>query len=201
MNETLLLWINQGWAHPGLDVFFHWISQRASFSFPLLGLLLVFYSWRFKHDGAKLWLVLVLVIGVGDGLGNIIKHSTEQPRPCSAQPDLVRQIGAPPNTPCGSAPNGMPSNHALNFFATAIFLSLVMRSWAWSASLIILAVLVGISRIYLGKHYPLQVLAGATIGTILGFLGAWIGLKYLSFMQRIQSRATLIKTPITDNKA
>jgi undecaprenyl-diphosphatase len=191
MDETLLLWINQDWANPGFDVFFHWISQRASFSFPLLGLLLVFYSWRFKHDGAKLWLTLVLLVGVGDGLGNIIKHSTDQLRPCAAQPELVRQVGQPANTPCGNAPNGMPSNHALNFFATAAFLSLVMRSWRWSASLFTLALLVSLSRIYLGKHYPLQVLAGATIGTLLGFLGAWIGLKYLGFMWRIQPQRRL----------
>lgn len=194
MNETLLLWINQGWAHPWLDLFFEWISQRGSFSFPLLGLLLVFYGWRFKQDGAKLWLMMILIIGIGDGLGNIIKHSTEQLRPCNAQPELVRQIGAPPNTPCGSAPNGMPSNHALNFFAVATFLSIILRSRAWTASLFILALLVSISRIYLGKHYPLQVLAGATIGTILGFLAAWIGLKYMEFMQRIQSRAILRTT-------
>lgn len=54
-----------------------------------------------------------------------------------------------------------------------------MRSRAWLAGAFTVALLVGISRIYLAKHYPSQVLAGATIGAALGYIGAWIGVNYL----------------------
>ena len=42
---------------------------------------------------------------------------------------------------------------------------------------------------YLGKHYPVQVLAGGAIGTLLGCLAAWLGIKYLSFMQRVRAHS------------
>ncbi|MDX1251453.1 MAG: phosphatase PAP2 family protein [Gammaproteobacteria bacterium] len=191
MDETVLLWINQGWAHPWLDSFFWWVSQRASFAFPLAGLLLLFLVRRFRQDGVKLWLLLALTVGAGDALGNLLKHITDQPRPCYAVADLVRQPGQAPGTPCGGDLYGMPSNHALNFFAAAAFLSLVMRSRAWLAGAFTVALLVGISRIYLAKHYPSQVLAGATIGAALGYIGAWIGVNYFPFMQRIKRKAHL----------
>ncbi|MEQ6340613.1 MAG: phosphatase PAP2 family protein [Gammaproteobacteria bacterium] len=187
MDEVVLLWINQGWAHPWLDVFFRWISQRASFAFPLAGLLLLFFARRFGKDGVKLWLVLVLVVGMGDALGSLIKHLAEQPRPCFSIHELVRQPGRAPGVACGDNLSGMPSNHALNFFAAAAFLSFMMCSRAWVVGAFMVALMVGISRIYLGVHYPSQVLAGAAIGATIGCLGAWIGLNYLVFIKRIQS--------------
>lgn len=191
MDEAILLWINQGWAHPWLDSFFWWVSQRASFSFPLAGLLLLFFVRRFRQDGAKLWLLLALTVGAGDALGNLLKHITGQPRPCHAMAEQVRQPGRAPGAPCGDNLHGMPSNHTLNFFAAATFLSLVMRSRAWAAVAFTVALLVGISRIYLGKHYPSQVLAGAMIGAAIGYIGAWIGVNYLPFMQRIKRETHL----------
>lgn len=187
MDETLLLWINQGWANPWFDVLFNWVSQRATFSLPLLGVILLVSVRQFKKDGLKLWLILLSVVISGDLLGNLIKHQAAQPRPCYELHEIVRQPGHVKPGPCGNNLEGMPSNHALNFFATAAFLTLVVRPRSWGTGLFIIAVLVGISRVYLAKHYPSQVIAGAVIGTLLGCLAAWLGIKYLSFVQRIHT--------------
>jgi undecaprenyl-diphosphatase len=185
MNETILLWINQGWAHPWLDPFFTWVSERGTFSFPLLLGILLLSVRQFKRDGVKLWLVLLAVIVCGDQLGNAIKHLTAQPRPCYELHEIVRQPARAVPGPCGGNLDAMPSNHALNFFATATFIMLAVRIRSWGITLYVIALLVGISRIYLGKHYPSQVLAGAMIGCLLGYLAAWLGIKYLAFMQRV----------------
>lgn len=187
MDETLLLWVNQGWAHPWLDVFFSWVSQRATFSMPLLGIILFLCVRQFKTDGLKLWLLLLAVVISGDLLGNLLKHLSAQPRPCYELHEIVRQPGRIEAGPCGNNLEGMPSNHALNFFATAIFLTLALHKRSLGIGLFIIAVLVGISRVYLAKHYPSQVIAGAVIGTLLGCVAAWLGIKYLSFMQRIHT--------------
>ena len=62
MDETLLLAINQGWAHPWLDAFLGWVSQRESFSFPLLLIILALLWHRARGAGIKLWLLMALVI-------------------------------------------------------------------------------------------------------------------------------------------
>lgn len=176
MDETLLLWINQAWASPGLDVFFRWISDQATFSIPLLFLLLAAMFQRHRRRGLLLWLVLVLVVVAGDRLGNALKNALQQPRPCQ---ELAAQLRTPsgPMQPCPGNGKGMPSNHALNFFAMAAFVGFYFRGWAWRAGLFGIAVLVAVSRLYLGKHLPSQVLAGAGIGLLLGLAAAWLSAR------------------------
>ena len=150
-------------------------------------IILVLCMRHFKRDGLKLWLMLIALVICGDQLGNALKHLTAQPRPCYDLHDIVRQPARAIPGPCGSDLDAMPSNHALNFFATATFLMVAVRIRSWGISLYIIALLVGISRVYLGKHYPSQVLAGAAIGCLLGYIAAWLGIKYLAFMQRVHT--------------
>ena len=186
MDDSLLLWINQGWAHPWLDALFGWVSQRAAFSFPLLLLILALFVQRWKMAGIKLWLILVGAILLGDLLGNVVKHSIEQYRPCVTLADTVRLVESPFAIGCSTKPHGMPSNHALDFFLAAAFVGTVLRSWRWGLSLGTTAVVVGLSRIYLGVHYPSQVLAGALLGVGLGLLAAGLTLRYAAFASRLQ---------------
>jgi membrane-associated phospholipid phosphatase len=187
VDDTLLLWINQGWAHPWLDVFFTWVSQRGTFAFPLAGVVLVLCAWRFGADGAKLWLTLAIVVGIADFTGNQIKHLTHQPRPCFEIASLVRTPGYADPRPCGPDRNAMPSNHATDFFAAAMFLAAVLRRRWVSVTMGLIAACVALSRIYLGKHYPSQVGAGILLGAVIGLVGAWTGVKYLAFIQRIRA--------------
>jgi undecaprenyl-diphosphatase len=188
VDEALLLWINQGWANHGLDIFFSLLSSRRAFALPLAILLLVLFAWRWRKAGVQLWLAMLLVAGTGDLLGNGLKHVFAQPRPCYAAAQQVRQLNATPGAPCGANLSGMPSNHALNGFAVAAFLSIVLRRRSWSAILFAIAALVALSRVYLAKHYPSQIAAGAVFGSLWGFAAAWLGLKYLPFMRRFRDR-------------
>lgn len=191
MDETLLLWINRDWAHPALDVVFDWLSSRPGFALPFALALLALFAWRWRKAGVQLWLLLLLVAGAGDFIGNQLKEVFAEPRPCYALADQVRQLGRPPGTACGANLTGMPSNHALNAFTIAAFLSLILGPRA--AFLFAIAALVALSRVYLGKHYPSQIAAGAAIGAIWGLAAAWLALKYLPFVQRI--RASAGRTP------
>lgn len=130
---------------------------------------------RAGWHGARLWLLLVVSIGIGDATGNIIKSWAGEPRPCFAHHALLVQPGGEPMHRCsGSAATGMPSSHALNFFVAATFLTLTTPWRSWQVVVFVAAVLASVSRIYLGKHLPSQVLAGVGVGTAIGILaGLW----------------------------
>jgi membrane-associated phospholipid phosphatase len=176
--------INQGWADPGLDFLFGWVSEQLWFSIPLLFGLLI-YLWRlYRQDGVRLWLLLILVVMLGDMLGNLLKAYFAIPRPCYDLFDLLRPPGGGAPQQCSGAVTGMPSNHALNFFAVTAFLAYTTRRRALSSLLLLISLAVGLSRIYLAKHYPSQVLAGAAVGTLFGWGIAWLGLRTFAFGRR-----------------
>ena len=65
---------------------------------------------------------------------------------------------------------GFTSSHAANTFAVAVFLSLVIKSWTFTGTLVFWAALNAYSRIYLGVHYPGDILFGTLTGVIVGIL-------------------------------
>lgn len=185
MDERLLLFLNQMLANNWLDVFFAWISQSRFFSVPLLLGVMGFLGWRFGKDGFKFWLLTIVFISLGDQLGALLKHLIAQPRPCAELGDLVRQVDTLFSINCSHRLNGMPSNHALNFFLFMTFSSCVLRWKGWAFSFTLLAILVALSRVYLGVHYPSQIMVGALIGASLGLGLGWLSLRYLPFVQRV----------------
>ncbi len=191
MDEYLLLLLNQTLSNPGFDLFFAWISQDLLFSTPVLLAVMVFLSWRFGKDGFKFWLLTIVFISLGDQIGAVLKDLIGQPRPCAELGSVVRQVDTVFSINCSHKLNGMPSNHALNFFLFVTFSSYVLRWRGWLVGFGLLAILVALSRVYLGVHYPSQILVGALIGTGLGLGMGWLSLRYLSFVQRVAQVARL----------
>lgn len=173
-----MLWINQGWAHPMLDGLLWWVSQRSWFALPLAAILLYDSVRRWGPAGGRWFLLLAITVACGDVLGNLLKGWFAEPRPCQVVFEQLRALTGEVATRCGVDPNGMPSNHAINFFAAATFVARATPWRGWRVGLFAVAVLVGLSRVYLGKHYPSQVLAGAAIGVAVGWLGAWLAMHY-----------------------
>jgi undecaprenyl-diphosphatase len=185
MDQALLLWINQGWGHWLLDPFFIWVSSKWTFSFPLLAAFLLVWWRQHGRDGVYFWLVVVATVGLGDAFGGQLKDLFGQYRPCYELVELVRWPGHASGEACTSSTSGLPSNHAVNFFAAAAVVTGVLRSRRWGVALFALAALVALSRVYLSKHYPSQVLVGGLIGTGWGLLCAYLALRHFPAVRRL----------------
>jgi len=129
---------------------------------------------------------LILLIIVTDQTGyRILKELLERIRPCNALNDVI--------TPVGCAGGfSFPSNHALNNFAAAVFLLRLFPTYKWF--FLIVAILISISRIYLGVHYPSDVLGGALIGVAFGYLFSIAALKIDQYFIRKNESTHKTKT-------
>ncbi|HPQ58659.1 MAG TPA: phosphatase PAP2 family protein [Flavobacteriales bacterium] len=153
-----------------------WISEMA-FWFPLYAFFLYLLQRRFGWRGLA-WAVPVLAAMIfASDTGSVVlfKNTVQRLRPCwePALEGLVHVVDG-----CGGQ-YGFVSSHAANHFAVAAFMIGVLREVRWAATaLIVWALLVSYSRIYLGVHYPGDVLVG-------GLYGLTIGLIFFAIFRRI----------------
>lgn len=141
----------------------------------LLYKLIKLYQWN------TIWQILMVVLTITfcDQLASgIAKPLFERLRPCHEPAIMIhlRMI-----TECGGM-YGYFSSHASNSFGIASLLFFIMNAKKQYVYLFVWAALVSYSRIYLGKHYPLDVLTGALVGTAGGWmfarLGMWLIQRY-----------------------
>jgi undecaprenyl-diphosphatase len=138
-------------------------------------LFLPFLAWLFLKDRKKTGMILILALAtllIADWSSNTLKHFFERTRPCSDLNGVRLLIG------CGKS-FSMPSNHAANAFAFAAPLYFLLKNKIRYLFLGI-ALLVSFSRVYVGVHYPSDVLVGAVIGIFL----AWCIVKYSHFISQ-----------------
>ena len=98
-----------------------------------------------------------------DGIVLRLKDVFDRPRPSAVDPAVHPLVAVPHSF-------SMPSSHAATAFAAALAVGLVHSRLRWP--LLVLAALVSLSRVWLGVHYPSDVLAGAAIGAAVAY-AAW----------------------------
>jgi undecaprenyl-diphosphatase len=124
---------------------------------------LIIYRFRVK----AVWIILatILVITLCDQASvHLFKNVFERLRPCH-QPALEGMVHLVRDH-CGGR-YGFLSSHAANTFGLAVFTALFIRNRWYRAGMIFWAALVAYSRVYLGVHYPGDVLAGAILGALI----------------------------------
>lgn len=178
MLEALLsadIWlfrlVNHSIASPLLDQVMLFLTNRDLWS--AVGVLaLVFAIYRKSKKLILYCVVLVMAISITDFVTyRVLKQSIARPRPCYSIED-VRLV--PPR--CGSD-YGFPSNHASNGMTAAVVTGLFFRRRkVWAAGLALVAI-VGFTRVYLGVHYPLDIIAGYIFGALVGWFVYFIYLK------------------------
>ena len=184
MDQQLLFLINHTWAHPAFDRLMA-VMSSLDFWLPfLIGLVLV----AVIRGGFRMRMMLLaigLAIAITDGVVvRTLKDVVGRPRPhevlegvrtldlANARPRFLA-LGLPLKEEYSVArirpPRGssFPSAHAANNFAVAVVCAVFFRRWGWL--LFLPAILVAYSRVYVGSHWPLDVIVSC-------FLGAGVGL-------------------------
>lgn len=171
LDKELLLLIN-GFHNHVLDSIMVFASLKLGW-IPLYVFLL--YT-IIKDYGRKTWLVLIIIgltIIIADQSSvHLFKNIFQRLRPChdDALAELLYLV-----KPCGGK-FGFVSSHAANSFSLAVFIILLLKNkhrWIWPVMLLY-AVLIIYSRVYLGVHFPSDVIVGAVVGSLIG-----IGTYYL----------------------
>jgi undecaprenyl-diphosphatase len=161
-NEDLFRFINEDMANPGLDVFF---SVLIILGTVYVWLVLVPALWwkGKRNEAADLFFLILLVVVVT----TLLKFLFASPRP-----EDIREVPLPVPGYFGFDVYSFPSNHASRAFACAVFLS--FRFKKWTVPLFVYAFLIGLAKIYVGAHYPGDIIAGAAIGIALGLSVSWL---------------------------
>jgi undecaprenyl-diphosphatase len=165
MDAFLLHKINADWSNPVLDLFFAYFTNLhrtpIGLALAVTGLALWLKTGRIRT--LKTLLSVALVVGLADvACYRALKPLFKRPRPAVTHEDVIVRAGSRDGY-------GFPSNHAANTAAGAAFLGALNPPAA--LPLAAAALLVSYSRVYVGAHYPGDVLGGMLFGLILG-LGA-----------------------------
>ncbi|HQI41917.1 MAG: phosphatase PAP2 family protein [Ignavibacteriales bacterium UTCHB2] len=168
IDIAIFYFINHTLSAGFLDKFFSIITNVNNWYITYVILLsLCFIKGGTKGKLAVIGVILLIV--VTDQLGyRVLKDLIARPRPFSVLSDVILPIGS-------TGTYSFPSNHALNNFAAAVFFYRLYPNLKWA--LFITAFLVSISRVYLGLHYPSDILGGALIGSVFGYIFAEIILR------------------------
>jgi len=175
IDHSLFRFINESLANPVFDFIMPKIREK--------------FTWLPLYIGLGVWLYLkekkrsfyfMLAFALCAILSNLIsadilKHLFHRIRPC-ASAELEMQVRM--LIPCSNG-FSMPSAHASNHMAMGMFSACMFRYFKMPApavAFIIWALLIGFAQIYVGVHYPGDVLVGFIIGGIIGY-AIWLLLK------------------------
>jgi membrane-associated phospholipid phosphatase len=163
IDQNLFYLINTVWSNAFFDLILPPMRERFIWA-PLYVYIIAFFATNFKENWWKIILFLFACFAIADYTSSsLLKPLVARVRPCN---DMVE---------CGSG-YSFTSSHATNHFAIAVFLIHYLRNIF--PPIIILAILwasaISYAQVYVGVHYPLDILCGAILGSAIG----WFVAKY-----------------------
>lgn len=175
-DEELFLLINQA----SSNSFFDWLMPilRNPYTWaPLYLFLIIFLIRQYKKRGIIMLVFFISTFALSDSISSsIIKPHVMRIRPCN---NIAFKEQVKLRVKCGTG-YSYPSSHATNHFALGLYLlcifykrwkHIIWLSLGWAAS-------ISFAQIYVGVHYPGDILAGAVLGTIIGLFTANVFLYF-----------------------
>jgi len=168
LDQEVFLAINQGLS----NVFFDWLMPvlRNPYSWaPLYLFIIIFCIRNYRNKGVIIVLFVLITFGLADAISSsVIKKSVKRIRPCN---DIEFKEEVAVRVRCGSG-YSFTSSHATNHFAISVVLIMIFfKRWRHILWLALLwAFIVSFAQIYVGVHYPLDILGGALLGAFIGYI-------------------------------
>ncbi len=175
IDSAIFYFINQTLSLKFLDKFFLIITNVKHWYIAYI-ILWFFCFLKGGRVGKIAAIGAIILITVSDQLNsNLIKDLFARERPCHVLEDVRLLVSC-------KGSYSFPSSHAFNNFAISVFFLTIFPKFKWV--LLISASLVALSRPYIGVHYPSDILAGAILGSALGYVFALAALKINSYIVR-----------------
>jgi len=158
LDTRVFVLVNQQWTAGWLDAAMPFLTEFANWRIPLVAGLLVALARGSTETRIGVLFAILAVVAADQISSSGLKPIVDRARPFHVVEGTRQLVGA--------FSSSFPSSHAANTFAAGTFLALRFRRW-WPVLLV--PVVVSYSRVYVGVHWPLDVVAGAAIGTGVGF--------------------------------
>ncbi len=188
-DSSLFLYLNS-FHTDFLDNFF-WIVTQTKTWIPLYITFIFFIIKTKKQEAAWILLGLILTVVIADQVASsILKELVGRFRP-SRDPALSGLVHIVNNYTGGKF--GFVSSHAANSFAFALFSSLIIKNRMYAFVIFLWAFINAYSRIYLGVHYPLDIIGGIMVG----FIAVWIVYALLKRYQPVIFKSNKYKPKLS----
>lgn len=171
LDLSLFFFINQTCSTKLLDLFMPFITNQKNWIIPIIFMIFILMLKTGKRGRITLG-VLIICIGMTDLISaQIVKPWIGRIRPSH---EIIDQINLLVNK---GGKWSFPSNHAANTMALTVIIGYFYKKY--KSFLILLTLIIGISRVYVGVHYPFDVVAGFVIGYVFGWvtITLWVILK------------------------
>ena len=184
IDEAVFIFLNRDTANPVFDFFMVIITKSDYWLIPIAAVWLALIIFGGRKGRITAILVVVVVVLSDKISSSLLKPLIERTRPCFTVEGcrvLIKQ----------SHSYSFPSSHAANMGSAAFLFSFKYRRYA--PIFIAVAILVGYSRIYVGVHYPLDVVAGFILGAACGFCIIGIERMGVNIMEKRKKKFVLLK--------
>lgn len=179
LDRQIFLLINSHYSS-FFDFVMYWLSEKLIWA-PLYVVLLVMMYFTYRKAFWYILLLIILLVTLTDQVSVVFfKDVFQRLRPCH-EPELEGMVRILKDH-CGGS-YGFISSHACNTFGVAVFAGSILKiKYKWMLpALLFWAAAISYSRVYLGVHYPGDILVGSIVGVLIGWfivkLFRWIQLK------------------------